>query len=45
MIAYNPVFLDNVDIFSSDELKLLEELSAKVSLEKSMPIKIFFITL
>lgn len=34
MIAYNPSFLDNAAVFSSDELKLLEELSAKVSLEK-----------
>lgn len=34
MIADNPAFLDNVGMFSSDELKLLQELSAKVSLEK-----------
>ena len=34
MIAYNPAFLDNVDIFSPDELRLFQDLSAKVSLEK-----------
>jgi len=34
MIAYNPVFLDNVDIFTPNELKVLEELITKVSLEK-----------
>ena len=34
MIAYNPAFLDNVDIFTSNELNALQELSAKVSLDK-----------
>ena len=34
MITYNPNYLDNIDIFTSNEIKLLEELNQKVSLEK-----------
>lgn len=34
MITYNSAFLNNIDIFAPNELKVLEELSAKVSLEK-----------
>jgi Fic family protein len=34
MITYNPDYLDNTDIFTSNEIKLLEELNQKVSLEK-----------
>ncbi len=34
MITYNPNYLDNIDIFTPDEIKLLEELNKKVSLEK-----------
>lgn len=39
MITYNPKYLDNVDIFTDKELKLLEELNQKVSLEKLLIIK------
>ena len=34
MITYNPNYLDNTDIFTVNEIKLLEELNQKVSLEK-----------
>ena len=34
MISYNPNYLDNTDIFTPNEIKLLEELNQKVSLEK-----------
>ena len=34
MIAYNPNYLDNVDIFTPKELELLEGLNQQVSLEK-----------
>jgi len=34
MITYNPNYLDNTDIFTSQEIELLEELNQKVSLEK-----------
>ena len=34
MITYNPNYLDNIDIFTKKEIKLLEELNQKVSLEK-----------
>ena len=34
MITYNPNYLDNTDIFTPNEIKLLEELNQKVSLEK-----------
>jgi len=34
VITYNPNYLDNTDIFTSNEMKLLEELNQKVSLEK-----------
>jgi len=34
MITYNPNYLDNTDIFTPNEIKLLEELNEKVSLEK-----------
>ena len=34
MITYNPNYLDNTDIFTKNEIKLLEELNQKVSLEK-----------
>jgi len=33
MITYNPDYLDNRDIFTPNEIKLLEELNQKVSLE------------
>jgi Fic family protein len=39
MIAYNSVFLDKVDIFTPNELKVLESLSSKVSLEKFLTNK------
>ena len=34
MIAYNPKYLDNIDIFTDKEIELLNELNQKVSLEK-----------
>ena len=34
MITYNPEYLDNTDIFTANEIKLLEELNQKVSLKK-----------
>jgi len=34
MITYNPNYLENIDIFTPNEIKLLEELNEKVSLEK-----------
>lgn len=34
MITYNPDYLDNTNIFTANEIKLLEELNQKVSLEK-----------
>ncbi len=34
MIAYNPQYLDNTDIFNPKEIELLEELNRRVSLEK-----------
>ncbi|MEA2029962.1 MAG: Fic family protein [Campylobacterota bacterium] len=34
MITYNPDYLDNIDIFTSSELKRLEELNHQVSLAK-----------
>ena len=34
MITYNPNYLENTDIFTLSEIKLLEELNQKVSLEK-----------
>jgi Fic family protein len=34
MITYNPNYLENTNIFTEKELKLLEELNKKVSLEK-----------
>ena len=34
MITYNPNYLNNTDIFTPKEIKLLEELNEKVSLEK-----------
>ncbi len=34
MITYNPNYLDNTDIFTLNEIKLLEELNRQVSLEK-----------
>ncbi|SFV61105.1 hypothetical protein MNB_SV-9-638 [hydrothermal vent metagenome] len=34
MITYNPNYLDNRDIFTPKEIKSLEELNQKVSLEK-----------
>jgi Fic family protein len=34
MITYNPNYLDNTDIFTPNEIKFLEELNQKVSLEK-----------
>ena len=39
MITYNPKYLDNVDIFTVNEIKLLEELNQKVSLEKFLSNK------
>ena len=33
MIPYNPSFLDNTDIFTKDELTLLQKLNKKISLE------------
>jgi len=39
MITYNPDYLDNTDIFTPNEIKLLEELNQKVSLEKFLTIK------
>ena len=41
MITYNPNYLDNTDIFTSNELELLEELNKKVSLEKFLNNKSF----
>ncbi len=34
MITYNPAYLDNTNIFTKNELELLEELNREVSLEK-----------
>jgi len=34
MITYNPEFLDKTDIFTLDEINILEELNQKVSIEK-----------
>lgn len=34
MIAYNPAFLDNTDIFSNKELELLEKLNTTLTLEE-----------
>lgn len=34
MITYNPTFLDNTDIFTLDELKMLDQLSTSVSLKR-----------
>ena len=34
MITYNPNYLDNTNIFTQNEMKILEELNQKVSLEK-----------
>ena len=39
MITYNSTFLDNTDIFTPNELKILDELSAKVPLEKFLSNK------
>ena len=39
MITYNSAFLDNIDIFTPKELKILDELNAKVSLEKFLANK------
>lgn len=39
MITYNSAFLDNIDIFTPNELKILDELNAKVSLEKFLANK------
>jgi len=39
MITYNPNYLDNTDIFTPNEIKLLEELNQKVSLEKFLKNK------
>jgi Fic family protein len=33
MIPYNPIFLDHTDIFTKDELSLLQNLNEKISLE------------
>ncbi|MEA3315552.1 MAG: Fic family protein [Campylobacterota bacterium] len=34
MVTYNPNYLDNTDIFTPNEIKILEELNQKVSLKK-----------
>lgn len=34
MLTYNPNYLENTDIFTTKELKLLEGLNQKVSLKK-----------
>ncbi|MFK5977128.1 MAG: Fic family protein [Sulfurovum sp.] len=34
MITYNPNYLDNIDIFTPNEMELLEKLNKQVSLEK-----------
>ncbi len=39
MISYNSAFLDNITIFTPNELKVLEELSSKVSLRKFLDNK------
>lgn len=39
MIAYNPIFLDTIDIFTPDELSVLEKLNDAVSLEKFLANK------
>jgi len=39
MITYNPNFLDNTEIFTENELCLLEELNQKVSLDKFLTNK------
>jgi len=39
MITYNPKYLDNTEIFTKNELSLLEELNTKVSLEKFLSNK------
>ncbi len=39
MITYNPKYLDNIDIFTKNELNLLEDLNKKVSLEKFLSNK------
>jgi len=41
VISYNSAFLDNTTIFTPNELKLLEELSSKVSLEDFLGNKSF----
>jgi len=41
MITYNPNYLDNVDIFTLQELEYLEELNQKVSLDKFLSNKSF----
>ena len=43
MITYNPDYLDNTDIFTSNKIKLLEELNQKVSLEKFLNNKSYYI--
>jgi hypothetical protein len=39
MITYNSAFLENREIFTANELKILDELSAKVSLKKFLTNK------
>lgn len=39
MVSYNSAFLDTIDIFTPNELKLLEALSSKVSLQKFLDNK------
>jgi len=39
MITYNPNYLDNTDIFTSSEIKFLEELNQKISLKKFLDNK------
>lgn len=39
MIPYNPTFLDNVEIFTRDELKLLENLNSKLTLKEFLQNK------
>lgn len=41
MIKYNPAFLDNTDIFNSHELKEIEKLSDKVSLNEFLDNRTF----
>lgn len=39
MMPYNPAFLDNVEIFTKDELELLEQLNSKLTLSEFLKNK------